>query len=37
MLTTKPAGHNKVALLCDGLVVFVGSAAEIRRLLGVKP
>ena len=36
MLTTQPAGHNKVALLCDGFIVFIGSAAEIRRLMGVQ-
>ena len=35
MLTTKPISHNRVALLVDGYVVFIGSAEVIRRMIGV--
>jgi hypothetical protein len=34
MITTKPAGHNRVAILCDGFIVFIGSAAQVRAKLG---
>lgn len=33
--STRPLGHNKILLLADGHGVCVGSAAEIRAILGI--
>ena len=35
MLTTRPIAHNVVAVLCDGYIVFTGTAAQCRELIGV--
>lgn len=35
MLSTKPIAHNRVAVVCDGFVVFIGTAAQCRALIGV--
>lgn len=35
MLTTKPVSGQRVALCCDGHIVFIGTAAQIRAMLGI--
>lgn len=35
MISTKPLAHNRIALMVDGFVVYVGDAATIRKIIGV--
>lgn len=35
MLTTRPLSHNRIALCCDGFIIFIGNGEQIRQLLGV--
>jgi len=35
MIHTKPVSHNRVALCVDGYIIFIGSAEQVRQLLGV--
>jgi hypothetical protein len=35
MIRTHPLGHCRIALSVDGHVVFIGTAQQIRNLIGV--